>query len=36
MWPHDHTYIVDVEIKIVTPIDQVIGQQALASLSVKF
>jgi hypothetical protein len=36
MWPHDHSYIVDVQIKIVTSRDQLIGQHALDSLSVKF
>jgi hypothetical protein len=36
MWPHDHSYIVYVQIKIVTPLDQRIGNKALASLSVSF
>lgn len=36
MWPHNHSYIVDVEIKMVTPLDQLIAKQALASLAVNF
>ncbi len=36
MWPHDHNYIVYVQIKIVTSLDKRIGARALASLSVTF
>jgi hypothetical protein len=36
MWPHGHNYILYVQIKIVTPLDQLIGNRALASLSVNF
>jgi hypothetical protein len=36
MWPRDHSYIVYVQIKIVTHLDELIGKRILASLSVKF
>jgi hypothetical protein len=34
MWPQDHSYIICVQIKIVTQADETAGNQALASLSV--
>jgi hypothetical protein len=36
MWPRDHSYIICVQIKIVTKADQAAGDRALASLSVNY
>jgi len=36
MWPSDHSYIICVQIKLVTPADRTAADRALASLSVNY
>jgi hypothetical protein len=36
MWPKDHSFIVFIELKIVTPVDEVDGNRVLATLSIRY